>query len=175
MTMSSVTYSPAARDFKPQIAERVPVIKSTPSGDYWMTKEGRKFVVIYFRAIDFKGNFLGTYPNTAEPTFDQPKLKRFPPLRPVTEEDFKALVKQWRDETWFHSSLSKKYMHPAYQAIIGLGKEGLPFVLRELNQGKNYWFYALRLMARENAAEGIADFEDARAAWLTWGYRNNYL
>src|SRR5438270_6124224 len=37
------------------------------------------------------------------------------------ESEFPALAKQWKEETGFHSSLSEKFMHPAYQRIMAMG------------------------------------------------------
>lgn len=95
--------------------------------------------------------------------------------RPIPlAEEFSKLVKQWTEETAFLSSLSKIYMHPAYQRIIAMGTEGLPFVLRELQKGDGNWFYALKYMAGEDISEGM-DYDDARSAWLEWGYAKNYI
>ena len=55
------------------------------------------------------------------------------------------------------------------------GKEGLPLVLRELQNSNDNWFYALKFMAGEDAAAGIENFDDAKAAWLEWGYKHNYI
>jgi hypothetical protein len=89
--------------------------------------------------------------------------------------EFRALVKQWKEETFFLSSLSKIFTHPAYQRIIAMGTNGLPLVLGELQNNQGNWFYALKYMAGKDVAEGIDNFEDARAAWLEWGHNNNYF
>jgi hypothetical protein len=89
--------------------------------------------------------------------------------------EFASLVKQWNEETFALSSLTKKYNHPAYVRIMAMGKEGISMVLKELQQSGGRWFYALKFMAGENISEGIDNFEDAKAAWLEWGYKNNYL
>jgi hypothetical protein len=94
------------------------------------------------------------------------------------EDEFADLVHEWRSETGFHSSLSKKFMHRAYQRIIAMGEPALPLILRELRDRPGHWFYALRLIAGEKGkgvSAGMDDFDDARSAWLEWGYKNNYL
>jgi hypothetical protein len=94
------------------------------------------------------------------------------------KKEFHSLVMQWKKETFAMSSLNKIYTHPAYQRIIGMGTAGLPFVLKELQNNQGRWFYALRFMAGEKGKEipaGIKDFEEAKAAWLEWGYKNNYI
>jgi hypothetical protein len=91
------------------------------------------------------------------------------------EWEFKKLVKQWKEDTFFLSSLTKQFNHPAYLRIMAMGKEGLPFVLREIQNSQDNWFYALKFMAGEDAAAGIKNFEEAKAAWVGWGYKNNYI
>jgi hypothetical protein len=89
--------------------------------------------------------------------------------------EFASLVTQWKEETFPISSLTKKYSHPAYVRIMAMGKEGIGLVLRELQTSGGRWFYALKFMAGKNISEGIDNFDDAKAAWLEWGYKNNYL
>jgi hypothetical protein len=91
------------------------------------------------------------------------------------EEEFKSLVQQWKEDTFSVSSLTKIYAHPAYQRIMAMGTEGIPFVLKQLKAGEGHWFYALKFMAGKNISAGINNFLDARAAWLEWGYKNNYM
>jgi len=93
-------------------------------------------------------------------------------------EEFHSLVKQWNEETFYISSLSKIFSHPAYVRIMAMGTEGLPLVLGELQKRQGNWFYALKFMAGEKGkgvAAGIKNYEDARAAWLEWGYNHNYI
>lgn len=89
--------------------------------------------------------------------------------------EFAALLNQWEEETMMLSSPSAIFGHPTFQAIIAMGKEGIPFVLRELRDRPNDWFNALALMARENVAQGITDAHEARSRWLEWGYSKGYL
>jgi hypothetical protein len=90
--------------------------------------------------------------------------------------EFALLAKQWKEETVAYSSMTKMFSHPAYVRIIGMGKkDGIPLVLRELQKNQGGWFYALKFMAGEDLSKGMANFEDAKAAWLEWGYKNNYI
>jgi len=91
------------------------------------------------------------------------------------EKEFYDLLKKWNEETFALSSLTKIYAHPAYQRIIGMGTRGLGFVLKELQKGEGHWLYALKYMAGENVSAGMKSFEDAKSAWLEWGYKNNYI
>jgi hypothetical protein len=48
------------------------------------------------------------------------------------EAQFTALAAQWRAETAWTSSVSQMVMHPAYQTIIGMGRDVIPCLLRAL-------------------------------------------
>jgi hypothetical protein len=92
--------------------------------------------------------------------------------------EFKECTMKWKRETGFHSSLSKKFTHPDYQRIMAMGKPALPFILRELRDELDHWFYALELITGNEAkdvAAGVNNLDDARSAWLEWGYKNGYL
>ena len=91
------------------------------------------------------------------------------------EIEFNELAAKWKQETMAVSSLTKIYAHPAYQRIMAMGEDGLPFVLKELQKNTDHWFYALKFMAGKNISEGITNIEDAKAAWLEWGYKNNHI
>jgi hypothetical protein len=83
---------------------------------------------------------------------------------------FDALVTLWRQETSHSSSLSEKFEHPAYAAIIAMGHNALPFILRELERGRGHWHPALHQITGAqpvpNSARGRAD--SIAEAWLTW-------
>jgi hypothetical protein len=91
------------------------------------------------------------------------------------ESEFIRLSEEWKRDTGFHSSLSKKFMHPAYQTIMAMGKEALPFILRELEKSPGHWFYALRFIVQRDVAENADSFEEARQIWLEWGRRNHLI
>lgn len=92
--------------------------------------------------------------------------------------EFQALANQWKKETGLHSSLSEKFTHPAYQRIMAMGKPALPFILRDLRDALDHWFYALQFIAGnegKNVALGAGNLDAARDAWLEWGYKHGYL
>ena len=84
------------------------------------------------------------------------------------ETEFRTLVDQWCRETGMHSSLTIIWTHPAYQMIIGMGKDALPFILDELRQNRAHWFYALKCIARKDVASHTHTPEEARDAWIKW-------
>ena len=100
-------------------------------------------------------------------------LKRSRCSQPKTDfETFRDLVDQWRSETWYKSSISRRVSHPAYLKIIGLGPKAVPWILQELRQEPDYWFAALEAITRENPSPNATSFPELRDAWLRWGEVN---
>jgi len=91
------------------------------------------------------------------------------------EAKFTKLRELWRKETGHHSSLAKISFNPAYQAILAMGKEALPFILKDLERELDHWFYALSLIAGEDKAAGATTMDEARIMWLEWGKNEGYL
>jgi hypothetical protein len=98
-------------------------------------------------------------------------------LQPVEppRQRFSRLAERWRRETRFLSSADEKILHEAYQSIIAMGGEGVPFVLEELEKRRGHWFWALRFMAGVNPVPDGANIDGARDAWIVWGKANGYL
>lgn len=84
------------------------------------------------------------------------------------ETEFRALADQWRKETRMLSFVRQKAVHPAYQQIIGMGKEALPFIFDEMKNRGGDWLWALQAITRENPASGTTSFKEAVAAWFAW-------
>lgn len=63
---------------------------------------------------------------------------------------FKSLAAVWRRECAHLSSIRDMVLHPAYQQIIGMGKEALPLLIRELERNPDHWFWALRAITGED-------------------------
>jgi len=66
-------------------------------------------------------------------------------------------------------------MHPAYQTIMAMGKDALPFILEDLKKQIDHWFYALKFIAREDIGEGASNLDEARQLWLAWGRKQKYI
>jgi hypothetical protein len=68
-------------------------------------------------------------------------------------------------------------MHPAYQQIIGMGREVVPLILRELEREPDHWFWALKAITGEDPVpeqhrgrvRAMAD------AWIRWGREHGLL
>jgi hypothetical protein len=91
------------------------------------------------------------------------------------EEEFNRLAETWRKDTRMLSFIRQKAMHPAYQKIIGMGKEALPFIFRELKERGGDWIWALEMITRIKP-EGTQStkFKDVVTAWLNWGRTHGF-
>ena len=92
------------------------------------------------------------------------------------EQVFAKLAQQWRIETRGISSTTELVIHPAYQQIIGMGKDVIPLLLKELEMRSGRWFWALKAISREDPVpdEKRGDTRAAIAAWLDWGNKSGY-
>lgn len=90
---------------------------------------------------------------------------------------FTALATKWRDETGMISSTLKIVMHPAYQSIMAMGEKALPFILRDLQQEPDHWFYALRMITDDSPVkpEDAGDMQKMADSWVQWGIESGYI
>ncbi len=96
-----------------------------------------------------------------------PRLRQ---SREALRVEFDALVSEWQMTSLTASSIHEVALTPSYQSMIGLGRSILPLLLKSLeNEGGPHWFWALRAIARTDAAAGAASVEAARVRWLEWG------
>lgn len=103
---------------------------------------------------------------------DAPYTVTFEPtLAPILDlaGEFRALVDEWRTDTLMWASPKRRFLHRAYQRIIGLGPRAAHLILAELRDHPDDWFWALTAITGEDRAGGEPDFERARSAWLEWG------
>ena len=95
---------------------------------------------------------------------------------PNLSREFIVLVSQWRTATRYVSSANKMAMHPAYQAIIALGGRAVPLILRDLEQTRSHWLWALYILSKfQGPAPEGATFDEAVDAWLNWGRQRGLL
>lgn len=89
-------------------------------------------------------------------------------------EQFECSAAEWKQDTMMDSSLSIIYSHPAYQRIIGLGKDVLPLILRSLKEEPYFWFGALTAITGENPIplESFGKMDEMQKAWLLWAEEN---
>ncbi len=107
------------------------------------------------------------------------KLAAGPASASVSQEArarFDRLAEEWRAAARYVSSLSQMVTHPAYQRIIGMGSQAIPFLLERLSREPNHWFWALKSIAGEDpvSEEERGNLEAMSHAWLTWGRQHGY-
>lgn len=93
---------------------------------------------------------------------------------------FNAHVQDWRHATGFLSAVSKKFMHPSYQKIIGMGPQVIPLILKEMEQNPTpHWFWALNALTEDNPLEpqntANMSVNEIVGVWLEWGKREGHL
>jgi hypothetical protein len=97
-------------------------------------------------------------------------------LNPVSRQSenlaikFNRLKCKWQEDTVFSSSITEIAMHPAYQQIIGLGKDALPFIMNELATEPNIWFWALKAITGVDPVphEKMGDIDAMAYEWIKW-------
>ena len=109
------------------------------------------------------------------PSLRIPNRYRVESANTELEPTFRQLAETWRTETRYSSSAAKMAMHPAYQRIIAMGTPAIPLILRDLQQTRGHWLWALYILSgfEDPAPEG-ATFNEAVDAWLEWGKREGY-
>jgi hypothetical protein len=94
----------------------------------------------------------------------------------TTAERFRELAARWHAETAHLSATTAIAMHPAYQEIIGLGREAIPLVLARLEKKPGQWFWALRALTGIDPVppQNRGRIPEMRDAWLTWGREQGF-
>ena len=64
--------------------------------------------------------------------------------------------------------------HPAYQSIIDIGAEAVPWLLERLAQSPDHWFYALNQItdAQPVQPEHQGNINAMAEEWIAWGKQN---
>lgn len=93
------------------------------------------------------------------------------------EERFLEYADKWERETGYLSSVTKRAMHPTYQAIIGMGGDVVPLLLRDLQKHRRDWFWALTAITQANpiSQENAGKVDQMVAAWVNWGKEKGLL
>jgi len=90
---------------------------------------------------------------------------------------FSQLAEDWSSKTGHVSSISDLASHPSYKKIIELGWDVVPFLLKDLQENRRFWFPALY------AITNVRPFDPSDAgngkrmteAWITWGRRKGLI
>ena len=91
-------------------------------------------------------------------------------VNPETETIFRECAETWYLETMPLSSYIEKILHPAYQRIIGLGRDAVPLIMNELRDMPHDWFWALRAITGKDpvSPENAGDLTRMANIWLQW-------
>ena len=94
----------------------------------------------------------------------------------AAEKKFNRLRDEWKAKRGHEPSTMKLILIPAYQKIIGMGQEAVPFLLRELETNLDNWFWALMMITEEDPVppEIRGDGEAMAQAWILWGKQGGY-
>jgi len=99
------------------------------------------------------------------------------PVKTVEDKLKELLVLStiWRRETLVDSSGGFK--HPAYQKIIGLGKDIVPTLLQHLQESPDWWFNALHAILKDGpeiTEEVAGRLDELAKLWVAWGKQHGY-
>jgi hypothetical protein len=91
--------------------------------------------------------------------------------RPLAER-FQEQADKWERETAFLSATPMIVMHESYQAIMSMGPDVVPILLRDMQKTRRHWFWALRHL--EPDADPIRSKDHGNVdkmieAWVEWG------
>lgn len=143
-------------------------LQSDPSEDVYLSDESARSVAP-IRRLSKVGRERGvpTSLTEAESTTSSAAIAR----------RFHSLANTWKEETRYLSSVHDMVLHPAYQQIIGIGKESLPFLFDELKRQPDHWFWALHAITGEDPVppQEKGNLEAMARRWLRWGVENGWI
>jgi hypothetical protein len=140
----------------------------------WVSHRGNRRTVV-------TGNigYRKTEPSAATTELEEWYVKAHAATSLESRARFDRLVSEWKESATAHSLEFKIAMHPAYQRMIGMGTEALPFIFENLKSEKEpgHWFWALASITEANPVpkESRGRLSKMAAAWLKWGSENDYV
>ncbi len=93
------------------------------------------------------------------------------------EDKFHRLADKWREESRFMSSTEDMAQLESYQSIIRMGRNAVPFILKELVREPDHWFIALEQITGANPviAEDRGFVARMADAWLGWSRERHHI
>jgi hypothetical protein len=90
---------------------------------------------------------------------------------------FRVEAQKWEQDTMHLSSTARRVLHPSYQAIMGMGPDVVPILLRDMQQTGRQWFWALRHITGENPVDpsDLGKVDKMISAWIKWGKKEGKL
>jgi hypothetical protein len=95
------------------------------------------------------------------PSIPTPLPNEAAPKTSGLEAEFYRLAATWYAETAKTSSADQMVLRPAYQKIIGMGKEALPLILREIQRTRGHWIWALPMITSDDKRRPGMNFREA--------------
>lgn len=89
---------------------------------------------------------------------------------------FTRLKEKWEDDTKYLSNITDICNHPAYQEIISLGKDVVPYIIIDLSETGHYWFWALQKITHEDPIpeEHYGYINKMTQDWIQWWWYSQY-
>ena len=97
--------------------------------------------------------------------------------RTTVDQRVAQLAETWRRERGYSSSLSDMILMSSYQQIIGLGREAIPAIVRELRARPDHWFWALQVISGVNPVPESSEgrVKEMAKAWMAWAQAEGIL
>lgn len=94
-----------------------------------------------------------------------------------TAAEFHQLADQWLRERQQGVDVATMIQHTAYQAIIDMGDDAVPFLLQRLQDKPDHWFPALNAITGQQPVrpENRGRLQAMAQDWLRWGRENRRL
>jgi hypothetical protein len=155
-----------------QFSERIPLPPLTNGDVRALSRIGRAIVAGRTYDADVQRNLVlhayGVAPD--EIPLDDPEHRQA-----RVGKEFKRLASEWEADTAVYSFVSQKVAHPHYRKIINLGKDVIPYLLRDMRDSPGYWSDALVELTSTDPVPDDAETLDAVAsAWVKWGRTAGY-
>lgn len=87
------------------------------------------------------------------------------------EQRLRRLEAEWKAATKFLSDPDQITGHPAFRQIVGLGRDVVPVLLRDLQTAPGLWVWALPEITGEDPVpeSDRGDIRKMSEAWVAWG------
>lgn len=92
-------------------------------------------------------------------------------------DQFRELADQWEEESMFLSNSEQIIALPSYDAIVRLGEQAVPLILKRMQAQGGHWYHVLQDITKEDPVDP-ADWGNVAAMqkeWLRWGQDNGRI
>lgn len=92
------------------------------------------------------------------------------------EQQFELLKSNWKRETTFLSDVDEIMDSPSYRAIVELGEDVIPLILKSLQEKPDFWFGALERLTNTDpvAPASYGNIIQMADDWIAWAQANGY-